>query len=341
MLTRLCAIYREPPVLAGPNIGVLIASIVLAFFLFQPLALADSRSAPLTGPVNIDNLLTQVRDASLDAYLLVAQPTVGAAWIATVRIGVHEDGVRDDGQEPRVVWTAAMATARAAFAYDVSEEQKASAAVVNRYVEEALRATLSDNDIVQQSSYFKSSEGHQYLEFQRKTDAMAGYADSRVLLEMALGRSVDRTTRTASTRADVDRRQSLINLSRSAAMARAADQLLSSSDRLANYGPAPWDAVIALITDPLASDIDPLLIQYRSELDRLAGLAPKVSAADELGPFQRARAATQNAVTRWLRSPERAGLISAISHSMDNHLSCWQALWRDGKEVLCPTFLPH
>jgi hypothetical protein len=81
-----------------------------------------------------------------------------------------------------------MAIARSAFAYDVSEEQTTSVAVVNRYEEEALRAALSDDDIVQLSAYFRSSEGRQYLDFQRKTDAMTGYAGSRILLEMALGR---------------------------------------------------------------------------------------------------------------------------------------------------------
>jgi hypothetical protein len=114
-------------------------------------------------------------------------------------------------------------------------------------------------------------------------------------------------------------------------MARLAGQQLPPSDRLANYGPAPWDAVLELITELHESNIDPLLVQYQSALDRLAASIEQVSAVNKRDLFHRAQTATQQAATRWLKSPERARLVSGISRSTDLHLPCWQALFRDNK----------
>jgi hypothetical protein len=66
--------------------------------LIQPLAVAASPESPRSTPIDIAAVLPEVRDATFNVYSLVTQPVVGAAWIATVRIGI-----RDEGQDSRLI----------------------------------------------------------------------------------------------------------------------------------------------------------------------------------------------------------------------------------------------
>jgi hypothetical protein len=304
--------------------------------LLQPLAVAGSPESPSSRPINIDAVLPEVRDNVFNVYALVTQPVGGAAWIATARIGLHEDD-----PEWRRLWSAALSKARSSISYDVSAETKTSADLMKGYADEALRAALSEDDISQLFSFFRSPEGRKYLEFQGELDGIVDYAGDQVLKEMALGHQLRRATASTLPKADLERRRAVIDLSRSASMQRLADQLLASSDRLADFGPAPWDAVLVQLTAPVETGVDPLLVQYQSALDRDAASIDQFSAFNQSAPYRRALTAVRQAATRWLKSPERSRLLKGISDSIDVHLPCWQALFRDGKEINCPTFAPH
>jgi hypothetical protein len=310
------------------------AFIILYSHFAPQLAVAGSAESPRETPISY--ALPVVREAVLNTYSLVSQPVVGAAWIATARIGVS-----DHSDDSRLVWSTALSTARSAFAYDVSKEIDTSAALLNGYAEEALRGELSDDEILKLFAFLRSPAGRQYLDFELELDGIVDYANSRVLLQMALGQPPRQATTNPVARADNDRRRHVLELSRSAAMLQGADRLLSSSDRLPNYGPAPWDAVLGLVIEPHESSSDVLLVQYQSSLDRLAKMVDQVSAVIQQNSFRRAQMAAQEAEARWMKSLERDRLISAVTLSMGQHLPCWQSLFRDNKEIQCGTFAPH
>jgi len=257
------------------------------------------RQVAAASAVSVDPRIVEIRDATVDLRATVESQTIDNVALMMTRQLAPEDPAWNP-KNPR--WSSMLQRVRADLRTDLSARLAASLTAAQGVWNQALRTSLSEDDVTQLVTYFRTAQGKQYIEFQRRLNVLLTAA----LLDMLKDPLV---AANAKRHAVQDKYAKLLDLSLSI-------QLAPPTPGTGTPG-SPLDPVITALVTSHPAELDQLQAAYQRDLDGFR-------AFDRSAPKGHLLAANHSAGTQWNGSQMARELTGAVLASVTMHMDAWQ-----------------
>jgi ankyrin repeat protein len=267
---------------------------------------AAASPGPTAILVAVDPRIVEIRDATIDLKATVVGETVDDVALMMTKNLAPQDPSWNP-QNPK--WPILLNTIRGDLRADLSARLAVSLNDAQGVWNQAFRASLSEDDMRQLLTFFRSEQGRRYIQLQRQLGALV----TRAILEMLQ----DPAGALANTPETRDPHSDLLNLSIAIQTARAGLKTSTAANAANDPKGSPLESMIAMTVRLHEAELTQLQTTYQRDLAAF-------TAFNRSAPMGHVLTANQLASSQWSNSSMAHGITAAIVVSATNRMPPWQ-----------------
>ncbi len=268
---------------------------------------AEAAAASAT---SVDPRIVEIRDATIDLQATVENQTIDNVALMMTKQLASQDPTWNP-KNPK--WPSIFQRVREDLRADLSARLAASLIGAQGLWSQALSVSLSEEDIRQLVSFFRSDQGKRYIRFQRKLDVIVTAA----ILEMLQNPKSGPLANGPSNQDRHDKYAEFLNLSLSMRIGQANQKALTPAGASASVKESPWPSIIGVVISSHRAELDQLRGEYQRDLDGFA-------AFNGSAPLSHVLTANQLAMPQWVNSSMGRELSAAVIIAVTNRMPAWE-----------------